>query len=202
MALERMGTLDVEFLSLAIHGPFDEKDIATSPLKRLDTGRILDHLASMLERGLIQQAEHSYTMTHKSGAYLWNPDTPVWLRVLRLLDILPLPVGQISLYLDEPAAKIQDTLKVLRIGGLAMMYPVKKDNDLVQMYHITDEGKGRMERPKDMGPISSDDIISAVIRDVSTLEVDQHTKDIILSRLETLQRVLQTGVPYHESEPK
>lgn len=197
-----MGTLDVEFLMLAIRRPFNEKDIANSPLKRLGIGRILDHLASMLERGLIKPAGHSYAMTSKSAAYLWDQNAPVWLRILRLLDILPLPVHQMSLYLNEPAPQIQDALKVLRLGGLTMMYPVKKGEVVVQMYHITEEGKGRLEQPGDMDPISPDDIISAIIRDVSTLEADQRAKEIIISRLEALQKMLQAGAPYRESEPK
>lgn len=197
-----MGTLDVEFLLLAIRRPFNEKDIADSSLKRLGIGRILDHLASMLERGLIKPAGHSYAMTSKSAAYLWDQNIPVWLRILRLLDILPMPVHQMSLYLNEPAPQIQDALKVLRLGGLAMMYPVKKGEVVVQMHHITEEGKRRLDLPEDPNPVSADDIISAIIRDVSALEADQRTKEIIVSRLEALQKMLQTGAPYPESVPE
>lgn len=197
-----MAVLDVEFLSLAIHGPFSEKDIANSSLKRLDTGRILDHLAWMLERGLIEQAGHRYAMTAESAAYLWDTDTPVWLRVLRLLDIIHLQAHQMSLYLGVQASPLQDALDVLRLGGLAIMYPIKKDNDIVRMYHITDEGRNRLDRPGVPNPVSANDIIDALIRDVSLLGVDKHTKESILSRLIAIQKLIKAGVICPESEPK
>lgn len=188
-----LGSIDVEFLALGVRGSFDEAAIGNSGLSRLGTGRILDQLASLLDRDLLEMDGSRFRMTPKARLYLWDDhDTPLWARILRLLEVLPLPVDDLARYLDEKSDGVAVGLEELRKGGLVLMYPVKKKEGLVRMYHATEEGVARLARPLDdaVPPIPARDLVSEIIRDVASLDADRARKDAIASRLETLRDLL------------
>lgn len=187
-----LGSVDVEFLALGVRGSFDETAIGNSNLSRLGTGRILDQLASLLDRDLLEMYGSCFRMTSKARLYLWDEHTPLWARILRLLEILPLPVDDLARYLDEKPDGVAAGLEELRKGGLVLMYPVKKKEGLVRMYHATEEGMARLARPLDdaVPPIPARDLVSEIIRDVASLDADRARKDAIASRLETLRDLL------------
>ena len=187
-----LGSVDVEFLALGVQGSFDETAIGNSGLSRLGTGRILDQLASLLERNLIEADGPCFRITPKARSYLWDERTPLWARILRLLEITPLPAADICRYLDKDADGVASGLEDLRRGGLVIMYPVKKGDGLARVYQATEDGVRRLERPLDdtVPPVSAEKLISEIIRDVASLNADKPKKDAIVSRLETLRDVL------------
>lgn len=187
-----LGSVDVEFLVLGVRGSFDESAIENSGLSRLGTGRTLDQLASLLERNLIEADGPRFRITSKARSYLWDDRTPLWACILRLLEIVPLPAIDICRYLYSDEDSVASGLEDLRKGGLVIMYPVKKGDDLVRVYQATEDGVRRLEMPLDdtVPPVSAEKLISEVIRDVASLDADQSKKDAIVSRLETLRDVL------------
>ncbi|MCG8621227.1 MAG: hypothetical protein MJE68_04375, partial [Proteobacteria bacterium] len=144
------------------------------------------------DRDLLEVDGSCFQMTSKARLYLWDEHTPLWARILRLLEILPLPADDLARYLDEKPDGVAAGLEELRKGGLVLMYPVKKKEGLARMYHATEDGVARLARPLDdaVPPVPARDLVSEIIRDVASLDADRTRKDAIVSRLETLRDLL------------
>ncbi|MFZ9006119.1 MAG: hypothetical protein ACO293_05010, partial [Nitrosopumilaceae archaeon] len=83
-----MVDLKILFLGINKEGTFDEKDIEESDLKKLGVGRILDQLASLKERGLIEMNKNgSFSITSSAKQILWDDEIPLWVKILRVLEI-------------------------------------------------------------------------------------------------------------------
>lgn len=186
-----LGSVDLEFLVLNPGGTFDERTIADSGLTQLGTGRVLDQLASLLDRDLIERINGGFRVSAKARSYLWDSAIPLWGRVLRLVEICPLPVGEIVRYLDEERDAVRHTLEELRKGGLAVMYPVNRDGKPARVYEATEDGRRLLSRPgkfdDSVPPVPAADLLSEIIRDVVSLDADQSKKDALVSRLEALR---------------
>ena len=86
--MTRLGLIDLEVLFLGIkgNGNFDENDIENSELKRLGVGRILDSLASLKDRKLIDLNKNgTFHITDLGKHTLWDENIPLWVRILRIL---------------------------------------------------------------------------------------------------------------------
>jgi len=91
--------IDLEILHLGIKrsGSFNEKDIENSELKRLGVGRILDSLASLKDRRLIDlNKDGSFSITDLAKHTLWSEQIPTWIKILRLLEIKSCSIEMIS----------------------------------------------------------------------------------------------------------
>ena len=90
--MTKLGWIDLEILYLGIKGDgnFNETGIENSELKRLGVGRILDALASLKDRKLINlNNDGSFSITDLAKHTLWDEQIPTWVKILRLLEIKP-----------------------------------------------------------------------------------------------------------------
>ena len=85
--MTKLGVVDLEILHLGIKGSgnFNEKDIENSELKRLGVGKILDSLASLKDRKLIDlNRDGSFSITDLAKHTLWSDQIPTWVKILRV----------------------------------------------------------------------------------------------------------------------
>lgn len=121
-----LGTIDLEILHLAVtsDGRISESDLEHSALKRLGVGRLLDGLASLRDRDLLKldSGNGAFYATDKARGMLWDQDTPLETRILRLLEIQSgsIPYIAKTLLLDD-SKTLTDTLRMLQEGGFVMM---------------------------------------------------------------------------------
>lgn len=179
----RLEPLDMEFLALGMDGPFGERHLAGSELSRLGTGRMLDALGSLLERGLIYRQGDDFAVSEEARAYLWDRSTPMRTRMLRLLEIQPLEIPRISSYLGED--DIHAALLSLQEEGMVQSYPVLRDGMPVPVFQTTVEGVMYLG-----GAYDAAAELSHIIRDISGWDVDASRRDAMLERLQKLQKHL------------
>ena len=86
--MTKLGSVDLEIIHLGISkkGPFNETDLARSNLKHLGVGRMLDSLASLKDRKLLEMnPDGSFAVTDLARHILWDKKIPTKVRILRLL---------------------------------------------------------------------------------------------------------------------
>ena len=179
----RLRPLDVEFLVLGLDGPFGVQQLADLALGRLDTGRMLDTMGSLLERGLICKQGDGFVLSEEARAYLWDRSTPLQTRMLRLLDIMPLEIPRIKSYLGE--ADIEAVLRSLQEEGMVQSYPVLREGVPVPVFQTTGEGSVLLG-----GSYDAAVEISGMMREISGWDTDATRKAAMLARLQKLQRHL------------
>lgn len=169
----KLNIVDLEILYLGIknEGVFDEKNIEQSELKKLGVGRILDQLASLKERNLIDMNKNgSFSVTNSAKTLLWNDQIPLWIKILRVLEIKSQDIQNLSMFLLVPQDQIQTEIYDLRKRQLVLMSPLRKESGIVKMYEILPEG---IEQIKKVTPGSSQnkpDIIKPQIEVWSIIE--------------------------------
>jgi hypothetical protein len=139
----KLGIIDLEMLYLGIreNKSFNEKDIENSELKRLGVGRILDSLASLKERKLIElNKDGSFSVTDLAKHTLWTDEIPQWLKILLLLEIKSCSIGEISKYLKKSESELIDEIERLRKSQLILMLPIRQENMIIKTYEILPEG--------------------------------------------------------------
>ena len=139
----RLGTLDLKVLHLAFRkgGTFDERDIADSELNDLGVGRILDVLAVLKDRSMIQlNSNQTFTMTKSAREILWSNTLPIQTKILRLLQIRSCSIDDITNILGVSSDKVIDSLTKLRERQLVLMSPQRRSNKLVKIYEILPKG--------------------------------------------------------------
>ena len=141
--LTKLGIIDLEILYLGIRGAgkFDEKDIEESDLKKLGVGRILDQLASLKERNLIEMnKDGSFTVTSIAHHILWDERIPLWIKILRILEIKSLNIEKISSYLSLLPNQVYLEIEDLRKRNLVLMSPLRTESGIEKMYEVLPEG--------------------------------------------------------------
>jgi hypothetical protein len=195
--MTKLSIVDLQILYLGIkgNGRFDEKDIDQSELKRLGVGRILDQLASLKERKLIDlNADGSFSITSVARHILWDSQIPMWIKILRILEIKSQSLEKISSFLLLSKDLIQNEIEDLRKRQLVLMSPFRNETGLVKMYEILPEGieqikkaqsEGVQNKPEIKKPqIEIWSIIEETIEEVRGLEgISDEKKDYIISNL-------------------
>ena len=195
--MTKLSIVDLQILYLGIkgNGRFDEKDIDQSELKRLGVGRILDQLASLKERKLIDlNADGSFSITSMARHILWDSQIPMWIKILRILEIKSQSLEKISSFLLLSKDLIQNEIEDLRKRQLVLMSPFRNETGLVKMYEILPEGieqikkaqsEGVQNKPEIKKPqIEIWSIIEETIEEVRGLEgISDEKKDDIISNL-------------------
>lgn len=137
--MTKLGAIDVEVISLGIgkKGMFDEHDIARSDLKRLGVGRIMDLLASLKDRRLIDQnKDGSFSVTDLARDALYDDKTDIKVRILRLLEEKPNSIEEISKALGKRHEEVLEKIEELRRDRLVLMSPLRVDEKLLKYYEI------------------------------------------------------------------
>ena len=195
--MTKLSIVDLQILYLGIkgNGRFDEKDIDQSELKRLGVGRILDQLASLKERKLIDlNADGSFSLTSMARHILWDSQIPMWIKILRILEIKSQSLEKISSFLLLSKDLIQNEIEDLRKRQLVLMSPFRNETGLVKIYEILPEGieqikkaqsEGVQNKPEIKKPqIEIWSIIEETIEQVRGLEgISDKKKDDIISNL-------------------
>ena len=195
--MTKLSIVDLQILYLGIkgNGRFDEKDIDQSELKKLGVGRILDQLASLKERKLIDlNADGSFSLTSVARHILWDSQIPMWIKILRILEIKSQSLEKISSFLLLSKDLIQNEIEDLRKRQLVLMSPFRNETGLVKMYEILPEGieqikkaqsEGVQNKPEIKKPqIEIRSIIEETIDQVRGLEgISEEKKDDIISNL-------------------
>jgi len=203
--MTKLSIVDLQILYLGIkgNGRFDEKDIDQSELKKLGVGRILDQLASLKERKLIDlNTDGSFSITSMARHILWDTQMPMWIKILRILEIKSQSLEKISSFLLLSKDLIQNEIEDLRKRQLVLMSPFRNETGLVKIYEILPEGieqikkaqsEGVQNKPEIKKPqIEILSIIEETIEQVRGLEgISEEKKDDIISNLLKIKDKLQ-----------
>jgi len=152
--MTKLGLIDLQILHLGIkgNGKFNEKDIENSELKRLGVGRILDALASLKDRRLINlNSDGSFFITDLAKHTLWDEQIPTWVKILRLLEIKSCSSEAISDFLKKPEIKLIDEIEKLRKNQLILMSPLRQESKIIKMYEILPEGIEKIKKIEETG---------------------------------------------------
>ncbi|HSB83804.1 MAG TPA: hypothetical protein VLD64_04890 [Nitrosarchaeum sp.] len=152
--MPKLGTIDLEILYLGIKNgrDFNEKDIENSELKKLGVGRILDSLASLKERKLIDlNKDGTFHVTDLARHTLWNEQIPLWVRILRLLEIKSFSLESISNFLKKPEIQLFDEIEKLRKNQLILMSPLRQESKIIKTYEILPEGVEKIKEIEKLG---------------------------------------------------
>ena len=146
--MEKLNLTDIGILSLGIKnmGRIDGDLLEKSELNA-GTGRLLDVLASLTDRGLLSlNGDKSFQITDAARLILWNKDTALWFRILRVLEMSPLSLEKISGYLDEDREKVNREVENLRKNHAVMMSALQTDKGLERTFEILLNGIDRLEK--------------------------------------------------------
>lgn len=201
--MTKLGVVDLEILHLGIKGDgsFNENDIEKSELKRLGVGRILDSLASLKDRKLIElNADGSFSITDLARHTLWNEQIPIGVKILRLLEIKSYSMEAISDFLKKPEIEVNDEIEKLREKQLILMLPIRQDDKIIKMYEILPEGLEKIKKIEECGfqkdvfeerdtKVEIYELIEEIIKEFDA-ESEFNKKDII-KKLEQIKEKLK-----------
>ena len=190
-----MVDLKILFLGISNDGRFNEKDIENSDLKKLGVGRILDQLGSLKEKNMIETNENgSFSITKSAKHILWDPKIPLWVRILRVLEIKSQNIETVSSFLLAPQEKIKEEMEALRKRNLVLMAPLRNETKLEKFYEILPEGIELIEKAQSEGFQNQPEmknsqmeifsIIDQTIKEIKYLvEIPEDKKERIISNL-------------------
>lgn len=201
--MTKLGAIDLEILFLGIkkNNSFNENDIENSELKRLGVGRILDSLASLKDRKLINMnKDGSFFVTELARHVLWSHEIPLWVKILRLLEIKSCSITEIANFLKKTEEGVIEEIENLRKNQLILMSPLRQESKIIKMYEILPEGIDKINKVeadgfqdntfevKDAPKTEILEIIEDVIKEVDKEPVNK--KDII-SKLNLVREKLK-----------
>jgi len=192
----KLNVTDLQILYLGIKkdGRFDEKDIEKSDLKKLGVGRILDQLASLKERNLIDMnKDGSFSVTSSARHFLWDNQIPLWIKILRILEIKSQDINKISSFLQLSQTQIQSEIEDLRKRQLVLMSPLRNETGIVKMYEILPDGIEQMKKAQSEGTQNKPEmtkpqieiwsLIEETIEEIQGLEISEEIKVKIISNI-------------------
>ena len=189
-----MTDLQILYLGIKKNGTFDEKDIEKSDLKKLGVGRILDQLASLKERNLIEiNKDGSFSVTNTARYILWDNKIPVWIKILKILEIKSQDINKISSFLQLSQAQIQSEIEDLRKKQLVLMSPLRNETGIVKMYEVLPDGIEQMKKAQSEGTQNKPEmakpqieiwsLIEETIEEIQGLEISEEIKGKIISNI-------------------
>ncbi len=195
--MTKLTMVDLQILYLGIkgNGRFDEKDIEQSDLKKLGVGRVLDQLASLKERSLIEMNnDGSFFVTSMARHILWDNQIPLWIKILRILEIKSHGIEKISSFLLLSQDQIRNEIEDLRKRQLVLMSPLRIETGIVKMYEILPEGIEQIKKAQSEGfqnktgitkpPIEIGSIIEETVEEIKGLDgISEEKKEKIIFNL-------------------
>ena len=182
-------------LAVLSDGCLDETDIDKSRLGRLGTGRILDQLASLIDRGLLKASESGgFCVTDQARKTLWSDDVPLWVRILRVLDTKSLVIGDICTYLNEPGAAVTPEAEMLRRNGLVMITTIRDDSGIQKLFEILPDGRDALREGGAHGRMPGRDhgdalhLLAQLEEQIGGLDADSKVRQDMISKLEQIRQ--------------
>lgn len=203
--MRKLGTIDLEILDLAIkeNGLFNENSLENSELKRLGVGRILDALASLIDRKMISlNSDGSFSITVIAREILWSNNIPTWAKILRLLQIKSCSMEQIIDILRISKDKLIIDVEKLRKTQFVLMSPQRQKEKLVKIYEILPEGIVKIDKTETEGFDNTNfdeskseveilELIDEVIKELNDSQMEQLKKDSMTEKLSKLKEKLE-----------
>ena len=202
--MTKINFVDLQILYLGIkkNGNFNERDIEGSDLKNLGVGRILDQLASLTQRNLIEmKKDGSFVVTDIARHILWDNQIPLWIRILRVLEIKSMELEKISSFLLLVPQMIHSEIEDLRKRQLVLMSPLRQESGIIKMYEILPEGieqiqlaqsKGISNKPGIKSESEIMEIIDTTIGEIRELdELSNEKKEKIISSILQIKEKLE-----------
>lgn len=203
--MRKLGTVDLEILSLAIKGKgtFNENNLENSELKRYGVGKILDTLASLKDRKFISlNSDGSFTITELAREILWSSNIPIWGRILRLLQIKSCNLNQIIEILAIDEDKIIHEIEQLRKNQLVLMSPQRQGDKLIKIYEILPEGIHKIDKTETEGfdqinfgesRLNGEilEIIDKIKEEIQITSIPESEKNNIIVKLNNLKNKLE-----------
>jgi hypothetical protein len=203
--MRKLGTVDLEILSLAIKGKgtFNENNLENSDLKRYGVGKILDALASLKDRKFISlNSDGSFTITELAREILWSSNIPIWGRILRLLQIKSCNLNQIIEILAIDEDKIIHEIEQLRKNQLVLMSPQRQGDKLIKIYEILPEGIHKIDKTETEGfdqinfgesRLNGEilEIIDEIKEEIQITNIPESEKNNIIVKLNNLKNRLE-----------
>ncbi len=199
----KLSLLDLEILHLGINekGEFNENDIAKSELNKIGVGRILDQLASLKDRNIIiMNKSGSFSITEEAKKILWDENTPIEIKILRILEISPQMLQKIATLLLIQENQMHKPIEELQKNHLVLMSTVKKEERIVKMYEILPEGveylaradSGITQSISELNPhLKNLDILQETIEEIRKLKnISEEKKNKIIKNLESVKKNL------------
>lgn len=200
----KLGTIDLEILFLGISngGKFNENDIEESELKRLGVGKILDTLAILKDKNLISlEQDGSFQVTELAKMHLWSQKIPLWVRVLRLLEVKPQTINEISKILRESVSNIEEHLNNLRKNQLILMSPIRKEGKLEKSFEMLQEGKDYLEKIESEGipekihganPTESEilELLEQLVHEINQSKLSKDEQNSITTKIDKIKEKL------------
>ncbi|HET6517387.1 MAG TPA: hypothetical protein VFG25_04100 [Nitrosopumilaceae archaeon] len=110
---------------------------------------LAEKFTTLQERKLLSKTKNgSFKITREGINTFWNPESPLWMNLLKLLRIRPFSDTECAMYLGEPIPATQQALEMIRKKGYVMMSPLRKDKKLLKMFEILPEGMQQLQASK------------------------------------------------------
>lgn len=191
--------LEILFLGINNDGKFNENDIEESELQRFGVGKILDTLADLKDKKLISLNENgTFEVTELAKLHLWNKKIPLWTRILRLLEIRPNNVSEISKVLKVPNFDVERDLESLRKNQMVLMSPIRKENRVIKSFEILQEGREYLQKiesqeiPEKISGTPPTEVeilglIDQITNEINQSELQKESKEKIISKLHKIK---------------
>ena len=188
----KLDQIDLAFLHLAVsnNGSFNEQDLAKSELGYLGVGRTLDKLAYLKENGMIQLSGPSFVITDTARQILWDKNTPLRTRILRLLQIKSFEESDVTKYLMEPPSAIQTEIDNMRKEGLIIFTTIKKDEKIIKICEIMQEGINYTQSQSVDAKSQLQKSLSEIAIKIQNSKLDEQKLKEILEKLKTISTEL------------
>ena len=147
-------------------------------------------------------SDGSFSITHAARHILWDNAIPIWVRILKILEIKSQPVEKISIFLEIPREQIEKEIEQLRKQQLVLMSPLRDERGLIKFYEILPEGIEELEKAqketstresKEAKP--QDEILgitTELIREIKDLhEISDEKKQNLISKLNQIKENLE-----------
>ena len=188
----KLDQIDLAFLHLGLtkNGVFDEQDLAKSELAYLGVGRTLDRLAELKEKKLVEISGHAFSITDSARQILWDKNTPLKTRILRLLQIKSFEESDVAKYLLESQDLVLAEIDELRKEGLLIFTTIKKDERIIRVCEIMQEGLDYIQG----NPVGSKSQLQKTLNELSAKiqnsNADEKKLGEILDKLKTISTEL------------
>lgn len=141
--------LEIMFQAKKSKNGINPETLDKQKLFHLGVWEIVDRLASLEEKKiLIKNQKGLFELTKEGANIFWNKEFPLWLNLLKLLQVKPLTVNECTRYLAEPMPAVQQALDVVRKKEYVLMSPLREGEKFLKMYEILPKGVKQLTKPK------------------------------------------------------
>ena len=190
--MKKIGLFDLKILSMGIRNErrIDEK-MLSNEFPNAGTGRIMDSLASLIERGLlIVGLDKSFQVTDAAVQILWT-DTSLHTKIQQILDIAPMTIYDVARYLDESQDKVSKEMNELRKKHIVVMSAIRKEDQLLQTFELLETRDGPEEKPAKDNTMPSNveilQMLSEIMEKVNFSRMEPYLKKEIGDRMEAVK---------------